>query len=461
MSVPSEKVKEMIAKFVLKNNYWGYLFSRVRRVYTPNLPAPAGVVPFPDGTIALCYRDDLLESPDDTILRVLEHEGMHILNKHISRLLKLLSIEFDEERKFMKRDIFQIASDCAINEQSNMPRILELGKERASFVLLFPDLFQLPPKKATEWYYNELLRQQNQKRKNQQGKDGSGGGSGNNQQQSGKGQGKIQGKSFSQMTDQEINDLLKNGIDDHSDWQKFIKDVADVNALARKIDTYSGNIIKESIKNFNKGRGYLPGYIQELIDQALRPPKAPYYEIIKKLVKGTRLAKWERAYTKINRKRVFVFSIDENEDVPVISPFPGKKRDFSFKIGLMMDTSGSMGQDDLLEALSGVKNFIENDRYCITTVVECDVVVQKEYTVKKIRDIDFKIKGRGGTVILPGLIRCKELNTDVTIVFTDGACDDINHVPRKFLPKRIIWVITPGGSPELVNKTGFVVRLKD
>jgi len=118
-----------------------------------------------------------------------------------------------------------------------------------------------------------------------------------------------------------------------------------------------------------------------------------------------------------------------------------------------------MSEDDVREGLSGVKNIIENDRYCKTTVLEVDAGVEKEYMVKKVRDIQFNIKGRGGTTLGPGIDRARQLGVDVCLAFTDGYTENINAYSRKKFPKKMIWVITKGGSSEAVNKTGWVVKL--
>ena len=118
-----------------------------------------------------------------------------------------------------------------------------------------------------------------------------------------------------------------------------------------------------------------------------------------------------------------------------------------------------MSNDDIKEGLSGIKNIIEKDRHCHTTVLEVDAGVEKEYVCKKIRDIQFKVKGRGGTTLTPGLERAREIGCDVCLAFTDGYTEDINSLSRKRLPKKTTWVITEGGSPDRVNKTGFVIRL--
>jgi predicted metal-dependent peptidase len=215
------------------------------------------------------------------------------------------------------------------------------------------------------------------------------------------------------------------------------------------------------VKTFSKDRGNLPGHISALIESALAPPKAPYYQIIQKLVRASRFSKFKRSHTKINRKRTYVFNIDgEGDNIPAISPFPGRTRDFTFNICVLIDTSGSMSNDDVREGLSGVKNIVENDRHCKTTVLEVDAGVEKEYEVKRIRDIQFNIKGRGGTTLGPGIDRARELGVDVCLAFTDGFTECINDYPRRMFPKRTIWVITPNGTSENLNKTGFVVNIK-
>jgi len=248
-------------------------------------------------------------------------------------------------------------------------------------------------------------------------------------------------------------------IDDHSIWVEAVEKCEDPNSMSRKLDNFSTNIILDAYRSVSD-RGKLPAGILDMIQKALEPARAPYYQIIRKLVRGSRMTKFERCFTRINRKRTYAFAISSNPNRPAICPFPGKTRDFSFDIGILLDSSGSMSLDDIMEGLSGVKNIIENDRHCKTTIIECDAQIQKEYVCKRLKDIDFQIKGRGGTTLFPALSRFKDLNVDVVLAFTDGFCENINEIARRFLPKKIIWVITNNrGTTENINKTGFVVVL--
>lgn len=428
----SERLRNLIARFVLKYNFWGYLFSRVKRQSDTNIQSIMGVCPELDGTITLRYNPELLEQTDDkNLLVVIEHEGMHLLNKHIPRLLRIISNEVDEYAKQSKAQIWNVAADCAVNEQAKLKDNLIIAGKK--WELCFPAKYKLEAGQTSEAYYLELLKNAKKVYIPSFGGSGGSGSDGDQDSKSGK------------------------AIGDHSGWLENIKNTSDLSSLSRKVDQHIRNIIKDSAKTFNKDRGTLPAHIAQLIQAALEPPKAPYYQIIQKLVKGTRYSKFMSSPTRINRKRAYTFTLDET--MPQISPFPGKKRDFTFNIAVLIDTSGSMSNDDILEGLSGLKNIIEKDRYCKTVVLEVDAGVEKEYICKKIKDIQFNIKGRGGTTLGPGLFRAQELGVDVCLAFTDGYTENINEYPRKKLPKKIIWVITNNGTSENVNKTGWVIKL--
>jgi len=445
----ADRMKELIAKYVLRNHYWGYLFSRIRRQRIPSsiLGSVMGIGPIPDGTLCLYYDPDLLsKTSEEDILKLLEHEGMHVINKHVSRFLRMRANEFGTEKiTEKKRMAWNIGADCCVNIQCNFPKYVTIDDQQ--WPAQFPYMWKLPENKATEYYYHELLKHKDLPQQKSQllictGEEKSEDGT---EKQNSPGSAKVKKAVL---------------IGSHEKWDDVKNEVTDLSSLSRKIDHHTMNIIRESVKNFNQQRGRLPAGIEDLIRQALRPPEAPYYQIIRRYVRAARISKFKRSFTRINRKRTYVFALNEsNKNIPVISPFPGKTRDFTFYVCIVIDTSGSMSREAILEGLSGVKNIIENDKHCKIVVIECDAKVQKEYTVKKLRDIQFNIKGRGGTELYPGLERARELKCDVVLGFTDGFCDNINRYPRKSLPKKMIWVVPQHGSIETINKTGPIVRV--
>jgi len=424
MTNQSERLKNLISQMILTQSYWGYLFGRIRRVSSDTLPSIMGVCPEKDGTLSLKFRPEMMENTDDDTLKIiLEHEGLHVLNKHVPRLLRIISNEISMPLKKEKADVWNTASDCAANELMGMPD--ELMIDGTPWQMCKPELYELPEKQAVEFYFNALWEKKQDSEDNEHYGEG------------------------------EVYDTL----DDHGPWSEVVNEVSDVSSLSRKVDNYSKSMIGSALKMFGKSRGELPSYMRALIEEALRPPKAPYFQIVRNLVVGTRLSKFKRHFSKINRKRTYVFAIGD-KNIPQISPFPGRTRDFTFNIGIVLDTSGSQSLEDIQEGLSGCKNIIENDRHCKVTILEVDTRIHNEYEIKKLRDIQFEVKGRGGTRLSPGLERCKELNVDVAIVFTDGWCENINSLSRSKFPKKIIWVIEgKDGTAENVNQTGYIVRI--
>lgn len=474
MSSANKKLKEMIARMVLTNVYWGYLFSRIRRVPEEHNPIVKimGVGPEPDGTISLYYKPSWVEKNSDEVIKeILEHEGMHLLNRHVPRLIRIIANEFNRMKIRKKVKIWNVAADMTVNVQMNMPRVLPMV-DYGDFEPWFPDDVGFPQDKTAEWYYYQILNMKPGKggRKSPPPKKAlpigsSGTGDDENERDEEQNEEEGEGQSSEPQGGQDKTASKDDGrgekgqIDDHSSWTKNLENVADLSSLSRKIDNYVQNIIRESVRNFNKERGRLPGHIMELIEEALKPPKAPYYQIIRKLVRGSRLSKFRRSFTKINRKRTYMFAM-KDLGLPEMSPFPGRSRDFTFNIGIGLDTSGSMTKEDVIEGLSGVKNIIENDRHCQVTVIQNDTQIHQEYEIKKIRDINFSIRGRGGTILRPALERFRELSVDVVLFFTDGYCDHINAIPRKYLPKKIIWVVGENGGIDKINQTGYIVRVR-
>lgn len=451
MEDSGERLKNLIAQMTIKSgnenvsyNYFGYIFSRIGRMADNNIPSIMGVGPKKDGTLMLYFNPSYFEGTSDEVIRkVIEHEGMHVLNKHVPRLLRVIANEPNDYMKQAKIGIWNTAADCAVNPVINMPKeVIIAGKPWNG---CFPDLYDMEDDQMTETYYYELLDIAKKNAKQDQDQSQSSDGEGD----PGDGKGGHDGEGD-----------LYDVVGDHSKWGD-VNDVADINSLSRKIDGHIQGIVKDSVKNFKNRRGTLPGHIQDLIDAALEPPKVPYYQLIKKLIKGSRYSKFKRSLSRINRKRTYAFALG-NDGSPQISPFPGKTRDFTFKIVILIDTSGSMDVDAIREALSGCKSIIEKDRHCDVTVLEVDTVLQKEYKVKRLSDIDFDIKGRGGTTLWEGLDRARQINPDVMLGFTDGGTEDINAYSKKSLPRKIIWVVQKdnrGGQINKLDKTGYIVRV--
>lgn len=116
----------------------------------------------------------------------------------------------------------------------------------------------------------------------------------------------------------------------------------------------------------------------------------------------------------------------------------------------MLDTSGSMGDDDMAYGISQLQVLGNNTEGFI---LPCDAQPHWEgvHKVEKATDLKrTKVVGRGGTVFddfFRDFPKKLGTNFDVLIILTDGDC---GVVPRKLKPKGmdVVWVITR-------NNTGF------
>ena len=57
----SDRIKNLVTELIFKDDYWGYLFSKINRTEDNTLPAPMGVAAEIDGTINLYYNSKFLD----------------------------------------------------------------------------------------------------------------------------------------------------------------------------------------------------------------------------------------------------------------------------------------------------------------------------------------------------------------------------------------------------------------
>lgn len=462
-------VIEAIASMQLSDNFWGFLFSRTKKVQDDKMPA-AFKLEFNRKTcryqlsynMKFCSRMSMRD-----LKQGLAHEGFHAINKHISDryiLVTLFSESYIDYK--MRAKLWGFAADFATNTALDLTRSFPLktpveeklanGKvfKMESYDLLFPDQFDLPSCQSTEWYYTNIL----QRLKDRQEKQNLA------KQLGGKNQPKISPSDYNnmpQMNEEELDALLssmlQNALRNHdgSDLDKLTESGVDFIEELRRAEEEMKRLVTDSVRNM-RDRGNMPGFLQQLIDEWLRNPKLPYYEIIAKYVAHARKELRKKSPFKIARKRAWMLA---NKSISII-PFPGWEKDVKFNVVVLIDTSGSMSNEQLAEALSGVANIIERDPNSVVTVLEVDTQINKEYEIKKIRDIDPNMSGRGGTTLTPGLLRARELQGDVTLAFTDGYCEEIK-IPKDKLPKNLLWIIPEEtGSTHAVEGTNVpIIRI--
>jgi len=299
-------------------------------------------------------------------------------------------------------DIWNIAADMAINQMiQNLPK----WKDEAGNVCecVMPDKYKLPKDMNAEFYYKKLV---DKAEKINVGMCGAG----------------------------------KNGqIDDHGKWGQG----------NGKIDPQvEKEIVKQAIKQAyeesqKQGRGYLPAGLVQQIEEWLKPPTIPWQSILRQYVgnkvKAGSKSTWKRA------SRRYGDSHKGRTPVRMI------------KIGVALDTSGSMGTEEFQEFISEMKGIQATYKSDIS-IMECDADVGKVYTLKPNKKVDTKFTGRGGTAYEPifdKINKERKYRPDLLIFFTDFYCS----FPKKKPDFPVLWIVTSRGDQNAKPNFGFVLRI--
>ena len=127
------------------------------------------------------------------------------------------------------------------------------------------------------------------------------------------------------------------------------------------------------------------------------------------------------------------------------------------KIAVVIDTSGSMSDNEISEALTEVNSILKN----LPTsdgayVICCDAAV---HTAKKVFDANqVEVLGRGGTNLCIGLefAMQKKPRPDVIVMITDG----FSPFPEESIGVPVIACITSSGSPSAIPKWMKLVKIE-
>jgi predicted metal-dependent peptidase len=367
------RVEQQISKLICFQPLYGTVFLFLNKRIENSIPTMAvGVIRKVD--IALFFNSSFVDKLTDSELRaVLKHEALHILLHHISRTQKH---EYNPK-------LFNYAADMVINQNID-------GLPDGA---IYPKTFGLENGESADVYYKLLKKKQDEQ-------------GGELSDPNGQGDGDGEGES--------------NGIDDHSMWGDFDKEIIEQKARA---------ISKRAMDEQDKqGWGDISGGLIEQIRSANKPKcnwKRELKYFINKLILMGR---------KSTRKR-------DNRRTHEIYPYlnPGTRRDYKSKLLLAIDTSGSVSERELQAFLNEMNGMIDNV-YCEVICFDTKLYGKPKPFTKKAKSLE--IEGRGGTDFHPVIEYVNEHNYDGLIVFTDG------YAPFPPKPKaRVMWVVLGDSNP--------------
>lgn len=178
-----------------------------------------------------------------------------------------------------------------------------------------------------------------------------------------------------------------------------------------------------------QGRGYLPsGLVEEI--RALSHPPIPW---------DVELARWfDEQFTPVEKTHTYARISRRQSSSPDI-PRPAWRIDevsiTGRTFGVVLDTSGSMNRVLLAKALGAVASYSVARDVNAVRVIFCDAAAYDQGVMRP-EDIAgrVKVRGRGGTVLQPGIDLLLEdpvfpKNAPILII-TDGYCDTV-HIPGR------------------------------
>ncbi len=220
-------------------------------------------------------------------------------------------------------------------------------------------------------------------------------------------------------------------------------------AISDELEHHGKRIVKKAVEDQKKNRGTVPGHLQDIIDDMLSPPRIPWTSILRNKVINTQRYKLKRSVRRPKRRHM---------GVPELMKFPGRSKDRAFTVALLLDTSGSMGEEELMLAISELQGLQKSDKDVEIHFVQADVNVTHVVKIGAHDEVKCEFYGRGGTDFNCALIEAKELQPDICFYFTDGWAPPPEK--KNWLRCPFCWIITPGGKVPDPNY-GFVIPTGD
>lgn len=378
------KIQQAISALLFAEPFYGHLISRMRITKTTDIPT-AGV--FITDKINMVYNEEWIEKLDlIDVVKVLKHECGHILQEHIPRAKQIGAVSKELHKRF------NLSTDVTINIADLVPTVEKIGgvtiktlNETLKGMLDTQNakdngkrFFQpMTEGQMAEYYYNRI-------------------------------------NEFADQFPESLGEgEMGDTIDDHGTWDK-----SEGNEEMQK------EVAKDAVNNAVKGAGGIgnvPGDIAALVNE-MNKSKVNWKQQLRQFyvntLKSTRMA---------TRKR-------RNRRYGILQP--GVKKKPELHLGLCVDTSGSVSDEELAQFWAEMDTI--SSCGAKITVIEADAQVQNVYEFEKGKTPSFK--GRGGTYYGVAIQKAVELKVDGIVYLGDGDCADTPEDPKK----PFLWAFVRG-----------------
>ena len=525
------------------NNFFGRILNSCRRNYTV-LKAPAGIAI--DNAGRFCLHVDLKKfnaQPVPLQLCILVHEAAHLGFRHHERMLRTIGGARVLSANPKLRKIWEtlnIAADLTANDLAVRP--LTVGKNVEAFKVvyekaLFPEKCNLPQGLSMEEYFLLLMERENaiaeilKKIKEnemmlnmncfgdpddepEEDQD-----PGDNEdpereedpednedpEDDENDEGDDEDPEDDDYEDEDDNDYGDDedpeGEEDPEDDEDcggfdplFPRDTekalgkilnmsgGELERLANDIQRNAASAVRTAVEQTTRNRGTIPGCMQKIVEELLTEPKVPWPIVLRNQIKSVISNK---LIYSMNQPNIALYPVlDEG-----IEPFPGYNHDFTFRITLATDSSGSMSDDNFAICINEHIAILRQFQGVMLRAITFDHGIQYEELFTRtssdseIQEIAKTLRirhGYGGTDFCAPFRRVlgkdtakdwsvprpdtQPFATDLMVIFTDGEApvSDIQGgpMPRLKPPCPVIWVICPKGSVHPAMQD-IVVKIDD
>lgn len=435
---------DYIAHLVREKHFLAFILNACQKIEVPGLgTAGVGIV---DGRVCLYYDPQFFASITYwNALFTIDHEGIHLLMDHIPRYLEFLARFPTPEMRAKADAVFQLAVDAAANgslrkdpnwwrvEHEDPPWVLP---EKLTAQLGIP----LRLDESLEYYLGTLM-------------------------------GGVKTVHIQILADMPGN--FRGG--SHKFWVPIEGEGKDKEAgnstltteelqgLAHQVRAQLKETLRRVEKEFKKSRGTMPGHFAEWLKVYLADPMIPWWSILRDLIASARANKMRRSTQRPNRSLLAL--AEEDDD---IEPAIGRIRDPQFHGIFYIDTSGSMGTEELRILNAEGEHLLNTEEVNDLRYMQGDTATTFDQVFTAGDSLPRKMLGRGGTDFnqyfrdMSKYVGDEETHPDFVVVATDGGCSPVDALLR--LPDDVvpIWLLTTGPGSwawETIVQAGYGIPL--
>jgi len=417
LTVEDFHLESHIIELMWEEPFFGTLLRRLSKTPVDEKVCPTAGVTVKDGELLMVYNPEfmveLMEEGKKKIKGLLKHEMYHLILDHVT------------SRRRDPPIVWNYATDSAINSMIARDELPDKGTHPGERPLdpqtgqpanddVANIIANLPREKASDWYFEEFMKKlPEQPECPVHGTEGCGGAHGgcDDSDHDHDGDGECDGEGCTCQG--------KYGLDDHGGWDM---EDADRELGQGKIR----HAVEEAVKKADQDNGWgtIPAHMREYLRELISN-QVDWKAVLKAFIGYSRAANYTNSIKRINRRYPYIH--------------PGRKRTYTANIAVMIDMSGSVGNDDIELFFGELKNLAHRTTF---TVGFFDTEVDEEsvFEWKKGKKVK-PFRGRcGGTDFQAPTdwVNKRAGEFDGLLILSDGECGEPG--PCKV---RRGWVICP------------------